>query len=126
MLGNPLDSWLQAHPLWSWSFAHPTWALVCLGGILLLGWGIFRAIARLLEQSLVALLRTPLALLAWLWRQVFRRPAGGSAAPGATPQDQLQERLAKLKQLQAEAAVLTQEIQALLDRLPRSGDRPPN
>jgi hypothetical protein len=126
MLSNPLDSWFQAHPLWSWIFSHPTWALVSLGGVLLLGWGFFRAIARLLEQVLVSLLRTPVAFLGWIFRQIFRQSEAKPSAAGSTPQAKLQGQLARLEKLQAEQTVLTQEIKTLLASLPRSGDRSAN
>lgn len=119
---QPILPWLQIHPFWWWVLSHPLWAIALLGFILLLGSGLFRAIARLLEQLWLGLFRAPLALGQWGLNLVFRRSGDRVKVPSRlTAQAKLQDLITRWEQLQANQAALLEEFKQVLASAPREG-----
>ncbi len=105
--------------------SHPLWAIALLSLTLLLGSGLLRAIARLLEQLWLGLFRAPLSLGQWLLNFVFRRSTqGGQASSHSGAQAKLQALLQRWEQLQTSQAALLAEFKQLLATLPVDGTPP--
>jgi hypothetical protein len=121
------QNWLMAHPILGWGVTHP---LLSLGmGLVLFFvlWGLLRAIAQLTERLWVILLRVPIRLGQWIFRQlpnIFRfQPNFLSVDQTHLPTDReqhLRELLLRLEHLQREQALLLQDIKNSLEQ-----DAPP-
>lgn len=116
------QNWLGAHPIAAWMVHHPIPSLVLAVMLLLLFWGLVRAIAQLTERIWITILQVPLKLSLWFWTLITRplqgmkqvKPAPLSVAPSATPQTQLVEILARLEVLYQEQSQLIKEFRTLI------------
>jgi urea transporter len=117
-----LQSWFEEHPIPAWLAAHPwvTVGLILL--LILLLRGLLGAIARLVEQIWLAILRSPFVLGGWflkLGSSLFNRPA--FASPESNPLTQ-QQRLAtildRLETLRQEQDDLLKEVRTILGNGP--------
>ncbi|MBF2000430.1 MAG: hypothetical protein IGS38_06885 [Synechococcales cyanobacterium M58_A2018_015] len=67
-LTAPIWDWLNQYPVLYWLMLHPIWLLVTLVTLLFLLSGLLGAIARLTERLWLAILRSPITLMQWIWR----------------------------------------------------------
>lgn len=114
--------WLAAHPIVAWMVHHPIPTVVLAVVLLLLFWGLVRAIAQLTERIWITILQVPLKLSLWFWTWITRPLAGmtvlkpaqlaGDTSP--TPQAQLVEILTRLEALYQEQSQLIKEFRTLV------------
>lgn len=97
-LAGMLQSWLVDHPVLGWCLSHPLWAIASSLLTLFLGWGLLRAIARLVETLWIMLLQIPLQLsrwlvlgLLWLFRLVFQSTKEASLEPSSLAIDSVRD-----------------------------------
>jgi hypothetical protein len=113
MLSIRLDHWIQSHPLIQWLISHPLGA-IGLGLLsLFLLTGLLSAIGRLGEQLWLRLLRSPIALLSSITRNLSSRIQ--QIRPTAKP-DRLTEILDRLEILRQEETVLMEEMRQLVKK----------
>lgn len=128
VVGESIQSWLADHPTLAWIIAHPLWTIALIVLTLFLCWGLLGAIAQLMQQAWLALLRAPLTLAQFLSRrlfQVFHRQAiPSSTQPEGQQdlQDQLPNLMKRLETLQQEQEALIKAMQAILISKPSSVD----
>lgn len=137
-LTAPIWDWLNQYPVLYWLTLHPIWLLVTLVTLLFLLSGLLGAIARLTERLWLAILRSPITLIRWIWRgslfllsRLFTAKSteapsvsvkssvvtlgAASLTPGAlTSQDRLTEVLNRLEALRQEQDELLREVKLLL------------
>jgi signal transduction histidine kinase len=118
------QDWLAVHPIVAWMVHHPIAALFLLAVVIILFWGLIRAIAQLTERIWISLLQVPLKLSLWFWKWVSRplkhmkliQSSAPTATPPATTQTQLVEILARLEALSQEQSQLMKEFRTLVSR----------
>lgn len=116
------QDWLVAHPIVAWMVHHPVPTLILGVIVLLLFWGLIRAIAQLTERIWITILQVPLKLSLWLWLWITRplqkltliKSAQPPVAASATPQTQLVEILTRLEALYQEQSQLIKEFRILV------------
>ncbi len=116
------QNWLTEHPIMAWMVHHPIPTLVLGVVLVLLFWGLVRAIAQLTERIWIAILQVPLQVSLWFWTLITRPLQGSKRAqltpatvePPATPQTQLVEILARLEALYQEQSQLIKEFRTLV------------
>jgi hypothetical protein len=116
------QDWLGAHSIAAWMVHHPISTLVLAVVLLMLFWGLIRAIAQLTERIWITILQMPLKLSLWVWTWISRplqglkwlqpAPAPGTASP--PPQTQLVEILTRLEALYQEQSQLIKEFRILV------------
>ncbi len=116
------QSWLVRHPVIAWMVHHPIPTLVLAVVLLLLFWGLVRAIAQLTERIWITILQVPLKLSLWCWAWITRplqklalaKPAQPAVVSPSTPQTQLVEILTRLEALYQEQSQLIKEFRTLV------------
>jgi cell shape-determining protein MreC len=113
------QSWMATHPVMAWIVSHPLWAIALFFIALLLCWGLLGAIARLVQQACLLILRAPLKLLRWLFNGLFKAfPTSVLKAKESTVLEQREQRLLetlkRLEALQQEQEELMQEVKTIL------------
>ncbi|GAB4350401.1 MAG: hypothetical protein OHK0047_44420 [Leptolyngbyaceae cyanobacterium] len=116
------QDWLAVHPVIAWMVHHPILTLVLGVVLLLLFWGLVRAIAQLTERIWITILQVPLKLSLWFWAWISRplqkmalvKLAQPPVPPSPTPQTQLVEILARLEVLYQEQSQLIKEFRTLI------------
>ncbi|MGQ9871435.1 hypothetical protein [Leptodesmis sp.] len=116
------QNWLGTHPVVAWMVHHPIPTLVLGVLLLLLFWGLVRAIAQLTERIWITILQVPLKLSLWFWVWITRplqkvalvKPMQPPVPPSPTPQTQLVEILARLEVLYQEQSQLMKEFRTLI------------
>ncbi|NET39368.1 MAG: hypothetical protein F6K19_46610 [Cyanothece sp. SIO1E1] len=61
-IGTSIQAWLQAHPIVFWAITHPLYTLIILLVLILLLWGILGALAQLVRELGLAILKAPFQL----------------------------------------------------------------
>jgi hypothetical protein len=116
------QDWLAVHPVIAWMVHHPIPTLVMGAVLLLLFWGLVRAIAQLTERIWITILQVPLKLSLWFWAWITRplqkialvKSVQPPVSPSPTPQAQLVEILARLEVLYQEQSQLIKEFRTLV------------
>lgn len=111
-----MNDWLSEHPIMGWLFHHPVMTLVLILVSLLLLFGLFQAIFRVIEQFWVTLFKSPLLLGKTLlgFRAVNSvEPVHSSGIVSTSGSEQVSQLLARLDQIQQEQKKILQELAAL-------------
>jgi hypothetical protein len=117
-----VQDWLAEHPLVAWIVHHPIASLILAGVLVVVFWGLIRAIAQLTEHLWLSILQVPLKLSLWFWAG-FRRLLPGTkrnperpsvGAEGASTQTQLIEILTRMEVLYQEQSQLMKDFKTLV------------
>nr|WP_290228089.1 hypothetical protein [Trichocoleus desertorum] len=117
--GRVMQQWMAEHQFWAWVLQHPFWSVGLLLVLLVLLQGLLSAIAQLIQQAGIALLRSPWKLSQWLVgfsaKSFQSALTVGDAKQGTDPKQQrLSEIVERLEALKQEQDVLLQEVKAIV------------
>lgn len=123
------QDWLSEVSLIGWGVAHPVWAIGGLAVLLFLLSGLLRAITQLAEKLWIALLRSPLNLIRWMFtklRQFFKIEDTVPVSMNKSTkhphysynETQVWERISRLEEIQKEQIQILKEVKALLNKEP--------
>ncbi len=116
----PVQEWLLAHPIVGWILGHPLWSVGLAFLLLLVTWGLLRAVIQFSEWLGLAILQSPFQFGRWLWSKLTFQSLPGQPSPPAafSRQEQLTQLLQKLEANRHEQDELLRQMKKLLEQKP--------
>lgn len=109
-----VNDWLTEHPVIAWLVQHPLMTLLLIVVGIVLVWGLFQAVFRVIEQFWVAILKSPLFLgKTLLGLRAIKSVEPVQRSGVGSDSEQVKQILARLDHIQQEQEKILRELAAL-------------